>query len=992
MARFYRPAGRFMPIFLIGLIVLSFFHGHAQNISLVGSYKPSQASSGYGDVWGDGNIALMGSWTAYPTFGFGVFDITNPASPNLLTVYNFSTTTGNQFEQGVLRSNILYVGSWGNGNNGGSGVHIFSMTNPAAPALLSRISQDRAGTFTNAFNDVHTLFLERNYLYLAAHESSGILSVKIVDVSNPSAPFFLTSVLTTNTTKVHQMTTAKKGTNTILYTSGWGVSGSSMGQTDMWDASDINSNKPPKWLGRLYSGYSSHSSWPTPDGNTLIVCRETSGGEVSFYDITTPPNPSPSTGRNPAPFFVISPASMGIEADVPHNPVVVSNLLFVSWYQNGLQIFDITDKTKPVRIGSYDTYAPTPTTTFQGNWGIYPHLGLNKLLVSDINNGFFIFDASAVLTATNNYPPLLIQSPVSQTITQGMTANFNAVVTGSDMKYRWYFNGSPMTGATSSSLVISNAQTSHAGSYSFVASNILQSATRAVTSSVATLSVSLPTNGPVITAHPQNASVYAEQTASFSVSVVGTAPFLYQWRFNGSDIPAGTNNLLLVPDVAGDDVGNYSVLVTDANSSVLSSNASLTIIDSPYINSVQATPGARGAIISWKTTVPADSQVQFDPATAAKQQAMAAFSSSATFSQASYTDPILTTNHTILLTGLTPATKYNFQVVSTAGTNGYVSGVYSFTTAGADIIVDNPAASYTGGFWTFNATSSVDKYFTTYSYAFASNSATATATFTPNIPVPGKYDVYTWYPQGGNRCTNAPYFISYSGGSQTVRVNQQVNGGGWRLIASGLPFATGTTGFVRISNDAKGGSVVMTDAVRFTYASSQDLPSDGSMPAWWANYYFGNTTTNPNADSDGDGYTNGQEYILGTSPIAANQKLGVKVFRSGGSANVIFSPYLGDRAYTLLHSSDLSPTWLSADAGAIIPDSYGEGVFSLSVTNDGHDFYRLSVQLSSGAARGQTLYSGSISLTDETAISPYATDPVCGPNRAYVVYRTPIAR
>ena len=39
--------------------------------------------------------------------------------------------------------------------------------------------------------------------------------------------------------------------------------------------------------------------------------------------------------------------SMGLESDIPHNPVVVSNFLFLSWYQNGIQVFDITDRAKP---------------------------------------------------------------------------------------------------------------------------------------------------------------------------------------------------------------------------------------------------------------------------------------------------------------------------------------------------------------------------------------------------------------------------------------------------------------------------------------------------------------------------------------------------------------------------------------------------------------------------------------------------------------------
>src|SRR5204863_3683881 len=143
----------------------------------------------------------------------------------------------------------------------------------------SRITKSSAGTITNGFDDVHTLFLERNFLYEAAH-NPGIVSVKVFDVSNPSLPLYVRDIVTTNTTKVHQMTVGNKGTNTILYTSGWGGNSdgnpNSYGQTDIWDVSNVGT-QPAVWLGRIYSGYSSHSSWPTPDGNTLVINRETPG-------------------------------------------------------------------------------------------------------------------------------------------------------------------------------------------------------------------------------------------------------------------------------------------------------------------------------------------------------------------------------------------------------------------------------------------------------------------------------------------------------------------------------------------------------------------------------------------------------------------------------------------------------------------------------------------------------------------------------------------
>jgi uncharacterized repeat protein (TIGR02543 family) len=136
----------------------------------------------------------------------------------------------------------------------------------------------------------------------------------------------------------------------------------------------------------------------------------------------------------------------------------------------------------------------------------------------------------------------------------------------------------------------------------------------------------------------------------------------------------------------------------------------------------------------------------------------------------------------------------------------------------ADIIIDNPEASYSG-VWTIG-TSSVDKYGSYYQYTstITGNIGIAVATYTPNIITAGQYDVSIWYPQGSNRSVRAPVLVAFDGGSFTTNVNQTTGGGGWRLIASHKNFTQGTNGFVDIKNNTgETNKVVMADAVRFTY-------------------------------------------------------------------------------------------------------------------------------------------------------------------------------
>lgn len=951
--------------FIFALCLTFPARGQNLNINFLGQHEPPNSGIAFGDVWGEGNIACLGIWTGYSSaYGVGIYDISNPNTPLLRSIYTTATSSQNQFEQGFVRNKIGYFASWS-----GGGLHIISLTNalisPYTNQFLSKI-----GSAGGGYDDIHTIFLERNFVYEASHRTANGPVVKVIDVSNPSAPVFVRNITATGTTaaRVHQITAVQKGGNTILYTSCWGDGTAGSGQTEIWDVTNIGT-QPAVWLGKIVSGTSSHSSWPTPDGNTLVVARETVSGDVRLYDISNPASPVLQA--------IISTDRMGLPPAVPHNPVVVSNLLYFSWYQHGIQIYDISDRTKPVRLGRYDTYPASITASFQGNWGVFPDLGVNKLLLSDIQTGLYILDASPVLTPTNNYPPLMVTQPTSLTVTQGTTATMPAFVTGSSLKYQWRAgsvtssgNGTVVPGATNSSLVISNVQTSHSTNYFVIATNL----TGAVTSSPAALSVTVPQDlVPTITAHPQPSTVYAEQEATFSVAVSGSAPFSYQWKFNGDNLSGATNNSLTLSNVQPEQVGNYSVSITNAHGSTNSTNALLSIIDSPYLNTIQATPGGRSALISWNSTVAADSQVQYEPADIIIPSPDSWAADGASFGTTSYIDRAPKTNHTMLLTGLTPGTRYSFQIISSTDTNTYLSGVYQFTTAGTNI-VDNPAATFTGG-W-LAATSSVDKF--SFDYAFANSavgSPTASATFRPNLITPGKYDVHTWYPQGANRANNAPYSISYNGGSNNVAVNQQTGGGQWNLIGSNLPFAAGTGGFVRVHNNANP-SVVMADAVQFVYVDAQEMPSDTTVPDWWANFYG---VVDPLADSDGDDYSNAEEYLLGTSPTNANSHLTLEAQASGGSANITFWPFIGNRTYQLLFKTNLADvSWQTLSPGAITPTPYGHGIFSISTGTVSNGFYRLAV---TPVAQGD--FSGQIALPKGDAFNAFG-EAACGINRIYV--------
>ena len=91
-------------------------------------------------------------------------------------------------------------------------------------------------------------------------------------------------------------------------------------------------------------------------------------------------------------------------------------------------------------------------------------------------------------------------------------------------------------------------------------------------------SLTVLTVPPIISVQPTNLTVVAGETATLAVLAGGSPPFGYQWNFNGSPLADASGASLTWTNVGTNQAGNYSVTVTNLYGSVLSSNASLTVL------------------------------------------------------------------------------------------------------------------------------------------------------------------------------------------------------------------------------------------------------------------------------------------------------------------------------------------------------------------------------------------------------------------------------
>ena len=165
--------------------------------------------------------------------------------------------------------------------------------------------------------------------------------------------------------------------------------------------------------------------------------------------------------------------------------------------------------------------------------------------------------------------PVFLQPLSNPMVVVGSNAVLSAQLAGSQpMTRQWFFSGLPLldnghiSGSTSTTLTISNAQTNDIGDYFLVASNALG----VCTSSVAHISVGLP---PAVVQAPLSQAIPIGSNAIFSVISSGDAPLSYYWRFNGnylipdSRVNGAREATLSISNNTIADIGNYDVVTTN---------------------------------------------------------------------------------------------------------------------------------------------------------------------------------------------------------------------------------------------------------------------------------------------------------------------------------------------------------------------------------------------------------------------------------------------
>jgi hypothetical protein len=88
-----------------------------------------------------------------------------------------------------------------------------------------------------------------------------------------------------------------------------------------------------------------------------------------------------------------------------------------------------------------------------------------------------------------------------------------------------------------------------------------------------------PAGAPAVTVQPADQSVTVGQTATFAVTVTGTAPLTYQWQKGGMAIAGSTASSYTTPATTlADSGGKFSVVISNSAGSTPSNSATLTVL------------------------------------------------------------------------------------------------------------------------------------------------------------------------------------------------------------------------------------------------------------------------------------------------------------------------------------------------------------------------------------------------------------------------------
>ncbi len=159
---------------------------------------------------------------------------------------------------------------------------------------------------------------------------------------------------------------------------------------------DFSNIEEPQMIGSLttytQSGYN-HSGWLMQDAPYYALADENHGLDIKIVDVSDVSN-----------MVVTDTISSDVDVNtIPHNLIYHEGFLYVSYYFDGVYMFDCSNPANPTLAGYFDTSTETHQAgVYRGCWGVYPFLPSGRILASDMQTGLWIFEHDMIAGVADN--------------------------------------------------------------------------------------------------------------------------------------------------------------------------------------------------------------------------------------------------------------------------------------------------------------------------------------------------------------------------------------------------------------------------------------------------------------------------------------------------------------------------------------------------------------------------------------------------------------
>ena len=318
------------------------------------------------DIWGyerDGReYALVGTAT-----GIAIFDITDPDNPENK---GFLEGPESIWRDIKVWDNYAYVT-----NETGGGINVIDLSN-----LPNQITEADAFRWEPFINDLgeqlgpcHNIFIDDNGI---AHMSGCNVNdggVFFIDLAtDPGNPAYISAAPPIYSHDAYVR-------DNKLYSSEIFA-----GVLSIYDVSDFNN---VTLLATQQTPFDfTHNAWLNDAGNVVFTTDEVRDAPVAVYDIS-----DLNDIKELDQFRPLSTINQGV---LPHNVFVWNDFLIISYYTDGCILADASRPGNIIEVGNFDTLLPGESGS--GAWGVYPYFTSGTVVVSDINQGFFVLTPNYV--------------------------------------------------------------------------------------------------------------------------------------------------------------------------------------------------------------------------------------------------------------------------------------------------------------------------------------------------------------------------------------------------------------------------------------------------------------------------------------------------------------------------------------------------------------------------------------------------------------------